>query len=338
MILEIVKATGSDLSELCIFYEKVCEQQKFDSCSPEWNWGLYPCRDDLEYAISNRLFLIGRIDGRIAAAGILSDGDDDAYNHADWKETKEVCVLHLFAVSPDFRGQGVASRMLSEMKSRVKGAIHLDVIEGNEAAGKVYRKNGFALVKQTKLFYDDLGERGAELYEWVQPEKAVETDRLYLRRLNEHDAMRIYETWADDPEVTRYLTWDAHEGIDDTRKVLAEWMRAYEDEKCFRYGICLKENDSLVGMIDVVDYEDEIPVVGYVLGRRYWNRGYMTEAFMGFSDYLLGEGFPEIRIEAEEQNLASNRVIMKCGFEPVGKRKMSIKGKDVIVNRYRRKA
>lgn len=336
--MEIVQATKNDLSELCIFYEKVCEQQKFDKYSPDWHWGQYPCRDDLEYAIANRLFLLGRIDGKIAAAGILSDGDDDAYNHADWKETKDVCVLHLFAVSPEFRGKGIASLMLSAIKSSAKKAIHLDVIEGNDYAGKLYRKNGFALVKQTELFYDDIGEKGAELYEWVSPKKAVETNRLYLRRLNEHDAMRIYETWANDPEVTRYLTWDAHESVDVTKKIIAEWMRAYEDEKCHRYGICLKETDGLIGMIDVVDHEDDVPVIGYVLGRRYWGKGYMTEAFKGFSDYLLEEGFPEIRIEAEEQNLASNRVIMKCGFDFVGKKTMPVKGRDVIINKYRKKA
>ena len=212
------------------------------------------------------------------------------------------------------------------------------MIEGNDSAGKLYRKNGFALVKQTELFYDDIGEKGAELYEWVSPKKAVETNRLYLRRLDEHDAMRIYETWANDPEVTRYLTWDAHESVDVTKKIIAEWMRAYEDEKCHRYGICLKETDGLIGMIDVVGYEDEVPVIGYVLGRRYWGKGYMTEAFKGFSDYLLEEGFPEIRIEAEEQNLASNRVIMKCGFDFVGKKTMLVKGRDVIINKYRKKA
>ena len=50
--MEIVQATKNDLSELCIFYEKVCEQQKFDKYSPDWHWGQYPCRDDLEYAIA----------------------------------------------------------------------------------------------------------------------------------------------------------------------------------------------------------------------------------------------------------------------------------------------
>lgn len=61
-------------------------------------------------------------------------------------------MLHLFAVSPEFRGQGIASSMLSAIKSSARKAIHLDVIEGNDSAGKLYRKNGFALVKQTELF------------------------------------------------------------------------------------------------------------------------------------------------------------------------------------------
>ena len=59
---------------------------------------------------------------------------------------------------------GIASSTLSAIKSSARKAIHLDVIEGNDSAGKLYRKNGFALVKQTELFYDDIGEKGAELF------------------------------------------------------------------------------------------------------------------------------------------------------------------------------
>lgn len=337
MELEIRRATPDDIRELCIFYEKVCESQKEEKCSPQWTWGVYPCRDDIEYAVSNRLFLTGRLGDDIAAAGIISAGDDDAYNHVNWTPCDDVCVLHLFAVSPDLRHRGVGSAMLSAIKSRVGKAIHLDVVEGNETAGVVYRKNGFGLAKHTRLYYDDLGEKGAEMYEWLPPVRVFETERLYARRLRESDAWRIFETWACDPEVTRYLTWPAHKNVEVTKKIVASWMADYDDEKCHRYGLCLKGTDALVGMIDVVGYLDGCPAVGYVLGRAYWGCGYMTEACNAFVAYLFEQGFPAVRIEADARNAASNHVIEKCGFELTGHEDKTVRGEDVTTNWYVRR-
>ena len=41
----------------------------------------------------------------------------------------------------------------------------------------------------------------------------LETDRLVLRRFERADADAMYRNWASDPEVTKYLTWPAHENI-----------------------------------------------------------------------------------------------------------------------------
>ena len=38
------------------------------------------------------------------------------------------------------------------------------------------------------------------------PER-IETERLVLRKLRMEDAPVIFETYAQDPEVTRYLVW-----------------------------------------------------------------------------------------------------------------------------------
>ena len=35
----------------------------------------------------------------------------------------------------------------------------------------------------------------------------IETQRLILRRFKIEDAEDMYNNWASDPEVTRYLTW-----------------------------------------------------------------------------------------------------------------------------------
>ena len=54
--------------------------------------------------------------------------------------------------------------------------------------------------------------------------------------------------------------------------------------------------------------------IGYVLSRKYWNKGIMTEVCKAYVNYLFENGFNEIFIRAVDKNIGSNRVIEKCGF------------------------
>lgn len=69
----------------------------------------------------------------------------------------------------------------------------------------------------------------------------IETKRLILRKLAKEDAKLIFESWANDEEVTKYLTRNPHENIKVTEKILAGWLEEYEEECCYRYGIELKD-------------------------------------------------------------------------------------------------
>ena len=166
----------------------------------------------------------------------------------------------------------------------------------------------------------------------------LSTERLILRKLTNEDANSIYNNWANDPEVTKYLTWNAHKSIDDTKQILAIWLKEYKEPKTIRYGIVLKENKELIGAIDVVGYIDNNPVIGYCLSRKYWNQGYMTEACKALVDYLLAIGYKSILIEADERNVGSNRVIEKVGFNfthKETKKRSNIKPEIITTNWYR---
>ena len=166
----------------------------------------------------------------------------------------------------------------------------------------------------------------------------LSTERLILRKLTNEDANSIYNNWANDSEVTKYLTWNAHKSIDDTKQILAIWLKEYKEPKTIRYGIVLKENKELIGAIDVVGYIDNNPVIGYCLSRKYWNQGYMTEACKALVDYLLAIGYKSILIEADERNVGSNRVIEKVGFNfthKETKKRSNIKPEIITTNWYR---
>ena len=168
--------------------------------------------------------------------------------------------------------------------------------------------------------------------------KELETERLRLRKIRREDAQRIFDCWASDPEVTKYLTWNPHESVAVTEKVMELWLAEYEQPDCCRYGIELKETGELIGMIDVVRIVGGKPEIGYCSGRAYWGNGYMTEALRAVCAALFDEGYGTILIRAQRENIGSNRVIQKAGFTFTGSETGPMwRGKNeiVTVNNYR---
>ena len=168
--------------------------------------------------------------------------------------------------------------------------------------------------------------------------RELETARLRLRKLRREDTQRIFDCWASDPEVTKYLTWPPHASPEVTAQVMERWQAEYEQPDCWRYGIELKATGELIGMIDVVDFREGRPMIGYCSGRAYWGNGYMTETLRAVVGELFAEGFESIGIEAIRENIGSNRVIEKAGFRKIGEREGPIsaaKPQIVTVNGYR---
>ena len=129
----------------------------------------------------------------------------------------------------------------------------------------------------------------------------LETKRLLLRPFEAADAEEMYTCWASDPQVTEYLTWNTHANADVTREVLRGWEAEYEKPERLNFAIVLKRTGALIGGIDVCGYLGGVqgtPVIGYVLGREYWNRGYMTEACRRVLEHLFSIGYKEVRIDA----------------------------------------
>ena len=169
--------------------------------------------------------------------------------------------------------------------------------------------------------------------------RELETARLKLRYIKKEDTQQIFDCWASDPEVTKYLTWNAHKSIDDTREIMKFWLDEYKKPDRYRYGIELKSDAALIGMIDVVGFHHGAPVIGYCSGRAYWGKGYMSEALGAVTKELFDNSFDTIVIEAVDENIASNKVILKNGFKLVSTRTEALSSQKpetiVTINSYR---
>ena len=97
----------------------------------------------------------------------------------------------------------------------------------------------------------------------------LETERLILRRHEICDAEIMFKNWVTDKEVTKYLIWQPHKDVEETRQILQEWVDSYEKNDFYFWTIELKSTHELVGDISVVnlDEETESLELGYGIGK-----------------------------------------------------------------------
>lgn len=145
--------------------------------------------------------------------------------------------------------------------------------------------------------------------------KTLYTKRLVLRRFTMEDVQPMFDTWANDPRVTRFLTWEPHGTPEVTGRLMAQWCADYE--KPDNYNWAMELDGRLIGSIGVVrlDERSQRADLGYCMAYDCWNHGLMPEACRAVIDYLFGEvGFHRLCICHAVKNPASGRVAQKCGL------------------------
>ena len=86
--------------------------------------------------------------------------------------------------------------------------------------------------------------------------------------------------------------------------------------KCV-YAITKADNGAFLGCCGIEPQEDGRTVeLGYWLGEPYWNEGYATEAAQSLTDMVFRtRDIEQIDARCRVMNIASRRVIQKCGFQ-----------------------
>ena len=69
----------------------------------------------------------------------------------------------------------------------------------------------------------------------------LETNRLILRKFVIEDSEAMYNNWASEDKVTKFLTWPTHSDVEVTRAVLSSWIADYNKADFYNWAIELKE-------------------------------------------------------------------------------------------------
>ncbi|WEV57175.1 GNAT family N-acetyltransferase [Ligilactobacillus acidipiscis] len=151
----------------------------------------------------------------------------------------------------------------------------------------------------------------------VNGTQTLTTNRLVLRRLATSDAPAMFTNWANDPLVTKYLTWQPHQNISITEMGLKWREKQYQGPAFFDWGIVIKDTDELIGTITVVnqDKAKKTMEIGYCLGKQWWGQGFAAEALIKVLNFLFTYTAVE-RIEArhDTNNPNSGKVMKKAGM------------------------
>lgn len=177
-----------------------------------------------------------------------------------------------------------------------------------------------------------------EVYDIFHDLPTLETERLTLRKVQEHDLKSMYE-YGSDPEVSKYLPWERHRSIEDTRRFLKYILERYKNGELAPWAIEYKEDGKMIGTIDFVSWypSHKIAEIGYVLHRSYWGRGLMTEAVKRVIQFGF-EKMKLVRIEAVclPENISSYKVMEKAGMQYEGtlRKARRIKGENRDIKVY----
>lgn len=148
----------------------------------------------------------------------------------------------------------------------------------------------------------------------------LETDRILLRPWRESDAAALFR-YASDPEVGPRAGWPPHQSEKESQEII---RTVFHNDST--WAICLKESGEPIGAMGYAPCDGNSlpsregePLVGYWVGKPYWNMGICTEALQLMLEYIRKLTDIQSLISSHFiDNPASGRVMEKCGFVPTG--------------------
>lgn len=267
------------------------------------------------------------VDGEAAGGVGLTLGDDI-----------ERCSAEVgYWLGSEYWGRGIATAALSRICRYAFDELGLlrvfaTPIVWNPASFRVLEKAGFyregimrnACIKDGTVTDMVLY---AKMAPTVEPAKDVDnrekwfpiqTERLLLREFTAEDEADVHE-YAADPIVSQYMEWGPNTP-EITKHKICEHLQAQQrwprDEVTL--AVELRDEGKVIGSFrfGILDRRNAVADFGFAFNRRYWNRGYATEATRA----VLGRAFQALKLHrmiatCDTRNVGSARVMEKAGMQ-----------------------
>lgn len=159
----------------------------------------------------------------------------------------------------------------------------------------------------------------------------IDCGNLVVRKYKLKDTALFYQ-YTKDKKLTTYLLVDPHKDYQTAQVFVLGIINRYSVEKTPRFVIATKDTDELVGCISFYPSKDGREVeLGYWIGRKHWNKGYMTKVLKVVIEELKTiKCIDTVFIKVDENNIASIKAAYKAGITEVKSIEEHSKGRILI--------
>lgn len=147
----------------------------------------------------------------------------------------------------------------------------------------------------------------------------LQGQRVTLRPLEKEDVPRIC-VWANDPEVTKFLTMN----MPLTKEQEENWVESLTKDKQ-NIVLAIEVDDVHIGNMGIhgINWVSKTATTGAMIGEKnYWGKGYGTDAKMILLHYAFNTlGLRKINSSVYEFNNRSLKYSLHCGYKIEGRKK-----------------
>ena len=147
----------------------------------------------------------------------------------------------------------------------------------------------------------------------------LETERLYLRRMT-HTDFPLLCKYLQDEEVM--YAWEHAFSDLEVREQIERQIQRYKEYGFGIWAVILKENEELIGQCGLSMqpcYDKDILEIGYIFRKKYWHKGYASEASIACREYAFNElNMTEVFSIIRDTNVASQNVAKRNGMNICG--------------------
>ena len=145
--------------------------------------------------------------------------------------------------------------------------------------------------------------------------KIIETDRLILRELSLDDTDSLYIILSDEETMKHYPKPYTKE---ETKGWIERSIKSYKEFGYGLWAVILKESNQFIGQCGISSQDIDgkvVPEIGYHINKKFWNKGYATEAAGACLEYGFTKlSLNEIFIHTYIKNIPSTKIAEKIGM------------------------
>jgi ribosomal-protein-alanine N-acetyltransferase len=146
------------------------------------------------------------------------------------------------------------------------------------------------------------------------------TERLSLRALRPNDAEALMALYSD-PQVLRFLNLAPTDSAEKALGLINWFNDLFEQQIGVQWAFTQSGEDRLIGTGGAYgwDRDNRRVDIGYHILPALWGRGYATEAARAVVQWCFDHlDVHRVQADCTEGNIASERVMLKCGFTHEG--------------------